>query len=245
MASVAGYAAEMQRIEEDIAETNGALCSTPTDPERVTRHIYRLYQKASIAGDLAGLAAVERSIDKAIRFLANPGDLYLLKAHAAFKLHKLPDVDAALLAVPSVYDSAEGRLIRADLDFQRGRYLAAESGYVEVLRHERSWGALARLAHLQGKMGDATGADGLYEEAEDQLTAKEMRAYAWLEVQRGFLDFARGRDDNAQLHYRRADAAYSGYWLVEEHYAELLGAQGRYDEAIAVYRSIASKGRRP
>jgi len=245
MVSAAGYAAEMQRIEDEIAKTDGALCSAPTDPERITRHIYRLYQKASISGDLAGLTAVEHSIDEAARFLANPGDLYLLKAHAAFKLHKLAGVDAALLAVPSVYDSDEGRLIRADLDFQHGRYQAAESGYAEVLRHERSWGALARLAHLRGKMGDAAGADHLYEEAEDQLTAKEMRAYAWLEVQRGFLDFARGRDDDAQWHYRRADAAYPGYWLVDEHIAELLGAQGRYDEAVAMYQSIVSNGRRP
>ena len=245
MASAAGYAAEMQRIDQDIAETDGALCSTATDPERFTRHIYRLYQKASLSGDLAGLTAVERAIDEAIALLANPGDLYLLKAHAAFKLHKLAEVEAALLAVPSVYDSDEGRLIRADLDFQRGRYQAAEGGYVEVLRHERSWGTLARLAHLRGKMGDATGADGLYEEAEDQLTAKEMRAFAWLEVQRGFLDFARSRDREAQLHYRRADTAYPGYWLVEEHIAELLGAGGRYDEAVAMYQSIVSNGRRP
>jgi hypothetical protein len=193
MASAAGYAAEMRQIDEDIAKTSGAVRLTPTDPERITLHIYRLYQKTSLSGDLTGLSAVERTIDKAIPFLANPGDLYLLKAHAAFKLHKLAEVSAALLAVPSVYDSDEGRLIRADLDFQHGRYQAAEYGYVEVLERERSWGALARLAHLRGKMGDATGADHLYEEAEDQLTAKEMRAYAWLEVQRGFLDFARGR----------------------------------------------------
>jgi tetratricopeptide (TPR) repeat protein len=245
MTSAAGYAAEMRRIEEDIAKVNGALCSAPIDAERITRHIYRLYQKASISGDLGGLNAVERSINDAIPVLSNPGDLYLLKAHAAFKLHKLAEVDAALLAVPSVYDSDEGRLVRADLDFQHGRYRAAESGYVEVLRHDRSWGALARLAHLRGKMGDATGADRLYEEAEDHLTAKEMRAYAWLEVQRGFLDFARGRDREAQLHYRRADTAYPGYWLVDEHIAELLGAEGKYDEAVAMYQSIVSNSRRP
>jgi len=244
MAAAAGYAAEIRRIEGDITKTDAA-CSGATDPERITRHVYRLYQKASISGDLTGLAAVERAIDDAIPLLSNPGDLYLLKAHAAFKLHKLADVHAALLAVPSVYDSDEGRLIRADLDFQHGRYKVAETGYVEVLRRERSWSALARLAYLCGKMGDAIGADRLYEEAEDLLTAKEMRAYAWLEVQRGFLDFARGRHGDARSHYRRADAAYPGYWLVEEHIAELLGAEGSHDEAIAIYQRIVSTVERP
>jgi len=120
MAAAPGYAAEMRRIDEEIAKTKGALCSTPADPERITRHIYRLYQKASLSGDPAGLTAVERAIDAAIALLANPGDLYLLKAHVAFKLHKLAEGDAALLAVPSVYDTDEGRLIGSDQAFQHG-----------------------------------------------------------------------------------------------------------------------------
>jgi tetratricopeptide (TPR) repeat protein len=238
--SATGYAADMRRIDEEIAALSG-----PDDPERVTRRHYRLYQKASIAGDLAGLTAVIHAIDDAITTLANPGDFYLLKANAAFKLHKLADVASALRAVPSVYHSDEGRLIRADLDFQHGHYQAAENGYLEVLQHERSWGALARLAYCRGKMGDTAGADSLYEEAEDQLTAKEMRAYAWLEVQRGFLDFIQGHHREARLHYRRADTAYPGYWLVEEHIAELLGSEGNYEEAAGILERIVSTIDRP
>lgn len=245
MAAAAGYVAEIWRIDQDIAKTGAAASSDLADPERITRHVYGLYQKASISGDLLALTAVERAIDDALPLLSNPGDLYLLKAQVAFKFHKLADVESALLAVPSVYDSEEGRLIRADLDFQHGRYSAAESGYVDVLGHERSWGALARLAHFRGKMGDSADADRLYEGAEDQLTAKEMRAYAWLEVQRGFLDFTRGRHGEARLHYQRADAVYPGYWLVEEHIAELLGAEGRYEEGAAIYQRIVSSVHRP
>jgi len=245
MSSVAGYAAEMRRIDEDLAAIGAVALSLPIDPERLTRHVYRLYQKSSLAGDLAGLSVVEVAIDRAIPVLANPGDLYLLKAHAAFKLHKLADVRSALLAVSAVYDSDEGRLILADLDFQHGRYRTAETAYLEVLQTERSWGALARLAHLHSKMGDMPGADRLYEEAEDQLTAKEMRAYAWLEVQRGFLDFAQGQHDAARSHYRHADNAYPGYWLVDEYIGELLGAEGRYAEAVAIYQRIVATAPRP
>ena len=233
--SLAGYAAEMRCIADDIAALSGA-----NDPETITRRLYRRYQKAAIAGDLAGLAEIIAAIDDPLTALANPSDLYLLKAHTAFKLHKLADVASALRAVPSVYDSDEGRLIRADLDFQHGRYQTAENGYLGVLQRERSWGALARLAYLRGKMGDPAGADRLYEEAQNQLTAKEMRAYAWLEVQRGFLHFTRGRHGEARSHYRRADTAYPGYWLVEEHVAELLGAEGRYDEAAGILERVAS-----
>src|SRR6201987_209823 len=245
MAGAVGYAAEMRRIDQEIAKTNEDGCSGPIDPDRITRHLYRLYQRASISGDLAGLTAVEHAIDDALPLPSKPGGLYLLKAPAAFKLHNLGDVHAALVAVPSVYDSEAGRLIRADLDLQHGHYQAAEGGYVDVLHRERSWGAMARLAYLRGKMGDVAGADRLYEAAEDQLTAKEMRAYAWLEVQRGFLDFAGGRYSAARVHYRRAHAAFPGYWLTDEHIAELLGAEGRYDEAGVIFQRIASTVERP
>ena len=138
--SAAGYADEMQRIADDIAALAAA-----SDPEAVTRRLYRLYQKASIAGDPAALTNVIHAIDGSMTTLANPGDLYMLKANAALKLHQLAEVAAALSAVPSVYNSDEGQLIRADLDFQHGRYQGAENGYRDVLERERSWGALARL----------------------------------------------------------------------------------------------------
>ena len=109
---------------------------------------------------------------------------------------------------------------------------------------ERSWGALARLAYFSGKMGDPAGADRLYREAQDELTAKEMRSYAWLEVQRGFLDFAHGRYPEARSHYDRADGL-SGYWLVDEYMAELLAAEGRCAEAIAMFERLVAAVRRP
>lgn len=245
-AAAIGCAAEIRRIEDAIAKAGGvAALDPPTDTERVTRYVYGLYQRAAISGDPAALGEVEHTIERAIPLLAHPGDLYLLKANLAFKLHRLGDVAAAIAAVPAAADNAELRLIRADLDFQHGRYRAAVAGYRDVLCAERSWAALARLAHFVGKMGDVAAADALYEEAQDELTAKELRAFAWIEVQRGFLDFGRGRLDDARTHYRRADAAYPGYWLVEEHIAELLAAEDRFGDAIAILEKLAAAADRP
>lgn len=246
MGPLTGYQAEIRQIEQDIAAVGGATAlDPPIDAKQVTQYVYRLYQRASLAGDLAALKAAECAINLAIPLLTHPGDLYLLKANAAFKLHRLTDVQSALLAAPSVRGSEEGRLISADLDFQNGRYQEARQGYCDLLEINRSWGALARLAHLSGKMGDPAGADRLYEEAEDELTAKELRSFAWLEVQRGFLDFAHGRYPEAQSHYQRADRAYPGYWLIDEHIAELLAAKGQYAEAIALLERVASAVHRP
>jgi tetratricopeptide (TPR) repeat protein len=240
-ACATGYRQETDRIERELA-----AIEAPSDTEQLTRYVSFLYQRASLAGDLPALADVEREIDRAIARLPNPGDLYLLKANLAFKLHRLDDVQAALAAHPHAFESPEGQALRADLDFQRGRYEAAREGYEEILRSgERRWDNLARLAHFKAKMEGDAAADRLYEEAEDELTAKEMRAYAWLEVQRGFLDFTRGRYAGAREHYRRAESAYPDYWFVADYAAELLGAEGRYAEAVAIYERLVATAPKP
>ncbi len=88
-----------------------------------------------------------------MRLLRNRGDLYLLKANVAFKLHKLGDVEAALLAIPTAGHCMEACLLRADLDLQHGHYREAEAGYMAAIETERSWSGLARLAYFRGKMG--------------------------------------------------------------------------------------------
>ena len=94
-------------------------------------------------------------------------------------------------------------------------------------------------------MGELARADDLYARAEDELTAKEMRSYAWLELQRGLLDIAQGRHDEALAHYHRADRAYSGDWLVAEHIAEAMAAQGHYQEAAKLYESLVARVPKP
>jgi tetratricopeptide (TPR) repeat protein len=188
---------------------------------------------------------VENAIDHAVTLLNHPDDLYLLKANIAFKLHRLGDAEAALFAMPNMRDSQEARLLLADLAFQRGQYRETEAQYCNTLETARSWGALARLAHFRGRMGDPVEADRLYREAEDELTAKEMRFYAWLKVQQGFLAFTHGDYREARARYERAETAYPGYWLVQEYFAELLGAEGRHREAIDILEGVCCIDGRP
>jgi tetratricopeptide (TPR) repeat protein len=142
-------------------------------------------------------------------------------------------------------ESFQGRVLKADVALQEGRYEDASKGYEDLIRDHRTWDNLARLAHLKATMGDVEDAEELYIESEDEITAKEMRSYAWVELQRGLLDVAHGRYESAWAHYERADKAYSGYWLVAEHMAKLLGAQGKTDEAIALYEKVLACAPRP
>jgi tetratricopeptide (TPR) repeat protein len=239
------YQIELARLECDIAELQPHALVPPVDSRDAARYVHALYQRAALTGNLVELEAADAAIDAAIEQNPHPGDLYFLKANLAFKLHRLGDVRRNLDAVASVRASLEGQALWADLDFQEGRYATARESYERLIAHNRTWDNLVRLAYFAAKMGDAGTADRLYLEAEDELTAKEMRSYAWVELQRGLLCLTYGRHADAELCYARAGRAYSGYWLVEEHRAELMAAQGRLGDAAGLYESIVARVPRP
>jgi tetratricopeptide (TPR) repeat protein len=236
---------ELERIDEGIAELEGNALQLPIDRVKITKLAYLQYQRASLTGDLDALAVADTTLDHAIEHLGPDGDLYFLKANIHFKLHRLADVQEDLQASTDLLQSPPGRALKADLDFQQGRYEAARSAYEALIEDERTWDALARLAYFNFKMGDFDGADRLYDEAVDELTAKEMRHYSWVELQRGVVDLSRGNYEKAREHYERAERAYSGHWMVQEHMAELVGAEGNNDEAEALYQRVIKRVPRP
>ncbi len=236
------YEIELEGTNREIAALEP---SAGGDLERRTRLAFRFYHRASLAGVDSGFAAAERVIDRAIAEFGPQEDLCLLKANLDFRFHRLAQVKRDLEMAPLLLGRFEGKSLAADLDFQHGRYDRAREGYEKAIQENCTWDNLARLAYFKRKMGDGDGADELYIQAENELTAKEMRSFAWLELQRGELHLARGRHDGAGAHYRRANAAYPGWWHVDEHLAELMAAEGRSEEAIELFQSVIERARKP
>jgi tetratricopeptide (TPR) repeat protein len=239
------FAVELERIDKGIAELEGSALNLPLHSGKVSRLAYLQYQRASLTGSLEELAVADVTLDYAIQHLGATGDLYFLKANIHFKLHRLGDVKEDLEKGRDLLLSLPGRALKADLDFQQGRYQTASNEYEALIKEERTWDNLSRLAYVNFKLGDLEKADRLYDEAADELTAKEMRHYSWLELQRGVVDLSYGDYDKARAHYERAERAYSGHWMVDEHKAELLGAEGQYDEAETLYRKVVARVPRP
>jgi tetratricopeptide (TPR) repeat protein len=239
------YEIELEWIDRDISELEDSALAIPINIGKATKFAYRLYQRTSLTGNLAEFEAVETAIDEAIRQIGPWADLCLLKANLDFKLHRLVDVRHDLEMAPGLADAPQARALKADLDLQEGRYEDARKGYEGVIKDDRTWDNLVRLAYLNAKMGDVENAEQLYIEAEDEITAKEMRSYAWVELQRGLLDLTHGRYEGTWAHYERANEAYSGYWLVDEHVAGLLRAQGKLDAAAVLYEKVVARVPRP
>jgi tetratricopeptide (TPR) repeat protein len=237
------FANELSRIEEAISSLEAE--TSPLSIEKTTRFLYGLFRRASLTNREVDFKQTERAIEDAIRKIGPCPDICFLKASLDLKLHRLGKAKAALQLAPGLASSASAKVLQADIDFQEGRYAAAGVRLEDAVEKDRSWDSLARLAYFHWKMGHEALAERLYLESEDEITAKEPRAFAWVELQRGRLDFSRGRYQKTRVHYNRAAQSYTGYWLVDEHVAELLAAEGNYQAAIALLQSIVDRATKP
>ena len=207
------------------------------DIEQATLQAYRWYHLASLSGRLSHFSTAERVLAETLARFGPREDLCLLKANLDLRFHRLDAVRADLETMKA---RPQARSILADVDFQQGLYAEARREYEALIALDPVWDDMARLGHWFWKMGDHQAADHWLEQAGDELTAKQMRSFAWVELQRGVLDLSRGDAAAARGHYDRAARAYSGYWLVEEHVAELLAFETRFEEAAALYLRLAS-----
>lgn len=222
------YDADLLRLQKQIDEAR--------DPVKLAA---LRYHHASMTVDFAELQSAERAIDAAME-AAPSVDLVLLRANFNFKMHRLQKAKDDLALIGD-----EGRTLAAQIAMQEGDYATARTAYEQIVAKTHSWDGLASLAYYKSVTGDAGAADRLYAEAEDEITVKQMRSYAWVEVQRGLLDYDRHRYADALVHYQRADKAYSGYWMVEEHMAEVLDKLGRTEESLALYRRVIERTHNP
>jgi tetratricopeptide (TPR) repeat protein len=234
------YEQDLARIDQDLA-----TLEKPEDTEQITRRAYRLYQRAALTARLDEFAVAEDAVEKAFERVGPWPDLCLVKANLDMKFHRLAEAKTALAMAQGLPESFPGRVVHADIDLQEGRYAQARATCEALIAEDRTWDNLARLAYWESKFGEMANAERIYREAEDELTAKEMRGFAWVELQLGLMDLRAGRYGEAAEHYRRAEKAYSGYWLVDDHMAELLGTEGKYDEAVRLYERVLAETPRP
>jgi tetratricopeptide (TPR) repeat protein len=144
---------ELERIDRAIGELEAGAFASPIDSERATKYVYLVYQRASLTGSLDAFDVAGANLKRAIDELGPASDLYFLKANLDFKFHRLADVRNDLETGRDLSDTIQGRALRADLDFQEGRYQEARDGYEAVIKEELTWDNLARLAYFKFKMG--------------------------------------------------------------------------------------------
>jgi tetratricopeptide (TPR) repeat protein len=202
--------------------------------------------RARLSGDYDDYASAERALDRAFDIAPAGSGPFLARASLNFTLHRLNAVETDLLAAEAQINIRKTRaasiaLMRARVDMERGNYDDAAAGYAEVQAMGDTLQIHTALSHHAGQTGDMERSETELAIAESMYHGRSAEPRAWFHLQRAIADLDADRYDDALAHLSDADAALPGYWLVQEHIAEILALQGDYEGALAIYEVVVPR----
>src|SRR3954454_24503224 len=216
---MAGFRADLAAVSRLRRERDDAGLDGPAAASELLTLRHR--EVMLTGGKPEDLLVLGGEVDTAIdRFPAWP-DLRLLRATVALAVHRADLAAAGLPGGAGLVEQPPGRVLAADLAQFTGDYAAARAGCQWAAREDPLWQTTARLAALAVATGDGEQADQLYAAAEEDITAKQMRAFAWVRVQRAELARALDDLDRAGRLLTDADGAHPDWWYVAAHRAAL------------------------
>lgn len=235
------YAIELQKLNAAI-EHGISLSARQSGNTLIPFEVVSIYlERARLTGNYDDYGRAEALL-AALNKGPNPSPAHCLAtARLHYTLHRLKQAGAALDACPPATEAAEIAAIRADIAMYSGRYREAENIYRRLLNQSGLTRQYVRLAHLKNRTGSPAEGAALLEAAEKRYHGGSPTMLAWLKLQRGLIALDRGRLDEALAMYRLASDALEGWWLVDEHIAEVLLLSGKAKEAKAIYESIVER----
>jgi len=250
LSNVATYATELARIDRDL---NARLAFADTRPDsslHQTRVAETYLERARLSGKFNDYVAAQNALQNAFSMVDRGHGPVLLRAMLNFSLHRLSSIESdlqvarsALLVNKPTIAKIEG--IRADVSLQQGHYADARRIYEKLENNYADSTSAVRLAFTSVYSGHYEEAERWFGIAEERVVGQSSQLRSWLNLQLGILDLERGRLNDALDHYRHALSLFPGYWLVEEHIAEVDMLQGRADKAERAYRDLIKRTESP
>lgn len=207
-----------------------------------------LMARAKLTGSLDDYVAAGKALDQSFKDAPESAGPWMTLASYQFTVHEfdkaaqtLKHASTPTLAIAKDQDAIDS--LHADIMFQRGQLKDALKIYERIAKASPKSSNLARLGHYHLKTGDLDGARKHYDRA-IALTKTEAAALmpkAWTLLMRGIVELEAGQYDQAQAFFKRADETMPGWYLVEEHLAEVLKLQSKHDEAIVLYKRVLEK----
>lgn len=235
------YDEQLRQLDLGLADVRKLMAQRPDDALLAVEPVKLLLERARLTGNYANYTAAAEALEIARR---RAGDLLypcVAAARLHYALHRLDAARAELQRCPNTVDAAELAVLRADLDFYSGRYRQAEETYLQAVNQRGQPDDYIRLALFRNKTGSPGEAAALLEAAEQRYFGDSAMLRAWLKLQRGLVALDRGRHEEARALYLQADREMPGWWLVEEHVAEVQALLGNVEEARQAYRAIIAR----
>jgi tetratricopeptide (TPR) repeat protein len=242
----ATYAGAVAELDAQVAASLTRLDRYPNawiDLERAAAVHHARGQLCNRWGDWA---VADSLLARAFEVAPSGAGPFLTRARLNCTLHRFDRVEDDLRRAEaqlslSARTRTEIDALRSDVALATGRIAEAVAAFESLVQRTRDFESLCRLAGGVAATGETEHADALYAEAASLLPRSAARLRAWVWLQRGLLALENDALDEALLRFRAADAAFPGWWLVEEHIAEVHARRGEAEEALAIYASVLGR----
>lgn len=219
------------------AMVKGPIDSTPVPLELVNLYI----ERARLTGDYGDYAHAEELLARFPARYDGLDALCMARARLHYTLHRLARAKAQLDRCPGLAGTAEDTLLRANIAFHTGRYKDAGTIYRALVNQIGTTQTYIQLALFYQKTGSPGEATALMEAAEKRYHGGSAIMQSWLPLQRGLIALDRGRYDEARALFTLADERMPGYWLTDEHLAEIAQLKGDVAEAKRIYADVVRR----
>ena len=246
--AVAPVVAVKPAYDRVLADTNAAIASGEATLKGAVQsallpvEMVSLYtERARLTGNYDDYGRAEDLLARVPSQFQTTDGVCMSRAKLHYSLHRLTLAKATLDGCPALAGQAEDVGLRADIAFYSGRYKDAGIIYRALVNQTGTPQAYIRLALYRAKTGAPGEALALMEAAEKRYYGGSPIMHSWLALQRGLIEMDRGRYDEARALFTLADQRLPGYWLNEEHLAEIATFKGETPAAKRIYESVVLK----
>lgn len=235
------YVQELATLSRTIDEAMGQLRAQPDNLVLAGETVLLVLERARLSGNMDDYRAAQQLLDASLPRARNAAALCQAQARLHFALHRLQDAAEAAGRCQATMDAAETAALAADIALYSGQYQAAEAAYRDLVNQTGLSSHYIRLALFRLGTGAPGEAAALLEAAEKRYHGGSAATRAWLRLQRGLAALERGRLDEALALYQLAADAMPGWWLVDEHIAEIRRLTGDLDGARVLLESLVAR----
>jgi tetratricopeptide (TPR) repeat protein len=245
-----GYARELAEVSASVRWCDAEAARKQGSALAQTRAASARLERARLTGSYEDYAEADRRVSTAFAAAPPGAGPVMDRARLSFTLHRFDRIEADLATAERailIDDPSRAEILglRADLALQRGEVEAARRGFLEALRLHESPQGWSRLARAEWLRGDHDRAAACYGTALRLDHGRRASSRAWIHLQLGLMALE-ARDYGAALDaYRDADAILPGWWLIEEHIAEVVALQGDRETAARRYRDLIERTGNP
>ncbi len=244
-AGAPSYAGRFAVAELNLRAAEAAQAADPDVAEASLAVVEAALELAWLSNDYDWFARAEAALDAAQTAAGRSPRTCLVTAQLHLTLHRAAAASDALRECGPWRDERTHEQLLADIRFMQGEPEAAAAAYRRLLHQGVEISTLARLAAVHQALGHPEEAKALLAEAERRDQGHDPAQRAWLKLQRAEIALHQGRWDEARAVYLAAEEALPGWWLVEEHLAEIEALLGQTAAARKRYLDIVERNGLP